>query len=90
MSRGSGSALPAQGSAKLIWIKKTMYVCICKAVTDRQIRQAIELGARSLSDLKEGLGVATGCGKCAPCARTMLREELQGLPDVSFAFAQGA
>lgn len=67
-----------------------MYVCICKAVTDRQIRQAIELGARSLSDLKESLGVATGCGKCAPCARAILREELQTAPDVGFAFAPGA
>ena len=66
-----------------------MYVCICKAVTDRQIRQAVELGARSLGDLKESLGVATGCGKCASYARAILREELQSGPDVGFAFAAG-
>ncbi|HWI14639.1 MAG TPA: bacterioferritin-associated ferredoxin [Burkholderiales bacterium] len=72
-----------------MWIKKTMYVCICKAVTDRQIRQAVELGACSLSDLKESLGVATGCGKCAPCAREILREELQSTRDAGFAFAPG-
>lgn len=54
-----------------------MYVCVCKAVTDRQIRQAVELGARSLADLKESLGVATGCGKCAPCAREVLRAALE-------------
>lgn len=74
---------------QLIWIKKTMYVCICKAVTDRQIRQAVELGACSLSDLKESLGVATGCGKCAPCAREILREELRCTRDAGFAFAPG-
>lgn len=74
---------------QLIWIKKIMYVCICKAVTDRQIRQAVELGACSLSDLKESLGVATGCGKCAPCAREILREELQCTHDAGFAFAPG-
>jgi bacterioferritin-associated ferredoxin len=66
-----------------------MYVCICKAVTDRQIRQAVELGARSLGDLKESLGVATGCGKCAPFAREILREELQCTRDAGFAFAPG-
>jgi len=66
-----------------------MYVCICKAVTDRQIRQAVELGATSLADLKESLGVATGCGKCAQFARAILREELQPAPGLTFA-TQGA
>lgn len=28
-----------------------MYVCICNAVTEREIRGAVELGCRSLSDL---------------------------------------
>lgn len=64
-----------------------MYVCICKAVTDRQIRQAVELGARSFADLQEALGVATGCGKCAPCARSVLREALRELPAAGLAFA---
>lgn len=66
-----------------------MYVCICKAVTDRQIRQAVELGVRSMAELKESLGVATGCGKCAPYARQILREELaaQSTQDSGFAFA---
>lgn len=66
-----------------------MYVCICKAVTDRQIRQAVELGATSLADLKESLGVATGCGKCAAFARAILREELQPASGLAFA-TQGA
>lgn len=67
-----------------------MYVCICRAVTDRQIRQAVELGASTLGDLKESLGVATGCGKCAPHARAILREELQTQPDAGLALAAGA
>jgi bacterioferritin-associated ferredoxin len=57
--------------------QKNMYVCICKAVTDRQIRQAVELGATTLDDLKEGLGVATGCGKCAAFASALLEQELE-------------
>lgn len=52
-----------------------MYVCVCNAVTDSQIRQAVEQGARSLRDLREGLGVGTCCGRCAPCASGLLRSE---------------
>ncbi len=57
-----------------------MYVCICKAVTEREIRQAVDLGASSLGDLKEALGVATGCGKCATHARAILRDALRDVP----------
>ncbi len=54
-----------------------MYVCVCNAVTESEIRQAVELGARSLQDLQHGLGVAASCGKCAPSACCMLRAEGQ-------------
>lgn len=50
-----------------------MYVCICNAVTDTEIRQCAELGATSLADL-DGLGVASNCGKCACMAAEILRE----------------
>jgi bacterioferritin-associated ferredoxin len=53
-----------------------MYVCLCNPVTDRQIRLAVDDGARTLGDLRERLGVATCCGKCAGCARSVLREAL--------------
>lgn len=52
-----------------------MYVCICNAVTEREVRHAVELGATSLADLKDSLGVASCCGKCAGCARKILRDE---------------
>jgi bacterioferritin-associated ferredoxin len=51
-----------------------MFICICSAVTDREIRQCAELGVSSVSDLKETLGVAAGCGKCACAADQILRE----------------
>lgn len=54
-----------------------MYICICKAVTDREIRQAAELGANSLSEIQECLGVATCCGKCAQETCRILREQKQ-------------
>jgi bacterioferritin-associated ferredoxin len=51
-----------------------MYVCMCNAVTDREIRNAVALGARTLADLKSTLGVATCCGRCADCAHGIVRD----------------
>ena len=51
-----------------------MYVCICKAVTDKQIRRAAARGVDNLYELREALGVAAGCGRCAGVADAILRE----------------
>lgn len=51
-----------------------MYVCICNAVTDREIRRAREAGVESLSELSETLGVASCCGSCAEHAEAILSE----------------
>lgn len=51
-----------------------MYVCVCAAVTDHQIHQAVQRGASRLQDLREDLGVAAECGRCASCAKQCLRE----------------
>ena len=53
-----------------------MYVCICNAVTERQIRQAVDLGATTFADLREGLAVATDCGKCGGYACDVLNDAL--------------
>ena len=51
-----------------------MYICICKSVTDKQIRRAAANGADNLYELRECLGVAAGCGKCASSAQQILDE----------------
>ncbi len=51
-----------------------MYVCICQAVTEKQVRDAVGQGAHSLSALREHLGVASECGKCARCAHGIIQE----------------
>lgn len=56
----------------------TMYVCVCNAVTDTQIREAASNGARTLGDLRRELGVASECGRCASCARDCLRDAHNG------------
>jgi bacterioferritin-associated ferredoxin len=55
-----------------------MYVCICNAVTDREIRQCAELGARTVDDLRDALGVASCCGRCEGVAREVLASGPKG------------
>ncbi len=51
-----------------------MYVCNCNGVTEREIRQAVELGADSLAQVSAELGVATCCGRCRCDAKRVIRE----------------
>ncbi len=51
-----------------------MYVCLCKAITDSQIRSAAENGCKTMRCLNKELGVATQCGKCAKDARQILKD----------------
>ena len=53
-----------------------MYVCICKSITDHQIRDAVTGGAESMSDLEHSLGVASCCGRCGDCAKRILNQAL--------------
>ena len=54
-----------------------MYVCICRAVTERRIARAVAEGATTLKDLRERTGLGTGCGKCVPQAYQQLRDTLE-------------
>jgi bacterioferritin-associated ferredoxin len=55
-----------------------MYVCLCHNVTDTEIRRAVRIGEiRTMVDLREQMGVSTQCGKCAKCAKQVLREALR-------------
>lgn len=58
-----------------------MYVCLCHAVTDRQIRDAVESGCTSMRDLRNELGVATQCGRCACHARDVLNHALMQISE---------
>ena len=53
-----------------------MYVCVCNAITDSEIRRAVSDGVTSLWGLQSELGVATGCGSCTLQAMDVLRDEL--------------
>ena len=51
-----------------------MYVCICNAVTESEIRRAVREGANCLNQLQRELGVAGCCGSCRPHAQECLEE----------------
>jgi bacterioferritin-associated ferredoxin len=56
-----------------------MYICLCNAITDRDIVQAAEQGVSSAEDLAHHLGVGLGCGRCTSCAKSILSETLARL-----------
>jgi bacterioferritin-associated ferredoxin len=41
-----------------------MYVCICFAVPDTEIRSCVASGARTVEEVGEACGAGTGCGSC--------------------------
>lgn len=51
-----------------------MYVCICNAVTESDIRAARDRGIDSLEQLREATGVASCCGACEESAHDVLAE----------------
>lgn len=53
-----------------------MYVCICKAVSDQDIKEAVANGAEDLLTIQSRLGAATGCGGCADYAEQVINEAL--------------
>ncbi len=54
-----------------------MYVCICNAVTERQVNEAIDAGATTIKALSNQLGVGTQCGTCVGCAKECLQKAQQ-------------
>ena len=53
-----------------------MIVCICKAVTDHEIRSAVQDGTRTVRGLRKQLGCTGQCGKCKQQVREIRDEVL--------------
>ena len=54
-----------------------MYVCLCKAVTDNHIREAVANGATRFGQVRQELGLASQCGKCGILAREVFNESME-------------
>jgi bacterioferritin-associated ferredoxin len=57
-----------------------MIICVCKAVGERTVREAIRAGARSVAELAAATGASTDCGTCAEHLVELLAEELTPPP----------
>ncbi|KGJ98008.1 bacterioferritin-associated ferredoxin [Thalassotalea sp. ND16A] len=51
-----------------------MFVCICHAITEKDIAAAVEQGAGTMKELREQLNVASQCGKCVQFAKNILTD----------------
>tara|TARA_B100000686_G_scaffold305677_1_gene344367 strand:- start:130 stop:318 length:189 start_codon:yes stop_codon:yes gene_type:complete len=51
-----------------------MYVCICRQVTDHQIRDICRGGVSDFPSVQAQTGVASQCGKCDKLAQTIVKE----------------
>jgi bacterioferritin-associated ferredoxin len=54
-----------------------MYVCVCRAVSDRDIRESVHQGASSLEEVKARLPVASCCGCCEQTVRELVQSEVR-------------
>ena len=53
-----------------------MYACLCRAVSERNVRAAVADGANTVAEVRAACGAGTGCGGCLPSLRRLLRESL--------------
>ena len=51
-----------------------MIVCVCKAVSERDIRRAVAGGCDSVEEIARCTGATTGCGTCTRKVRCALAE----------------
>jgi bacterioferritin-associated ferredoxin len=51
-----------------------MYACLCRAVTEKSVREVVAAGASTVSEVRVTCGAGTGCGGCLPSLRRLLRE----------------
>jgi bacterioferritin-associated ferredoxin len=67
-----------------------MYVCLCHAVTDRAIYEAVERGVSTYSELSFSTGCGTQCGSCARTARQMFNEARSERAVATFSVVQNS
>lgn len=69
-----------------------MYVCGCRAVTDHEVHDAVQAGARSAAEVADRCGAGSRCGNCVDLVLAVIEasqpvsEHLVALP----AFAPSA
>ena len=66
---------------------QSMFVCSCRAVTDRTVHAAIASGATCIEDVAERCGAGSRCGGCWPELERLLHEHAETTSPVTIAVA---
>lgn len=51
-----------------------MYICLCKGVTESDVRETVRQGAGDFTEVVERSGAGSGCGGCHGTLLTLLHE----------------
>jgi bacterioferritin-associated ferredoxin len=54
-----------------------MYVCLCNAITDRELCAHAESADLTVSMVYRSLGAKPKCGKCVPYVRRLLQQLIE-------------
>ena len=54
-----------------------MYVCICRAVTEKEVRTAIDAGASTVKDVIKACCAGDDCGGCHGVIEAMIEDRWQ-------------
>ena len=68
--------------------RHSMYICICRAIRDREVDAAVRAGARRPVDVFRACGKSPQCGTCACDMRERIAETIareQAVPQTMLA-----
>ena len=54
-----------------------MYVCVCNAITDREVRAQAQSRGSTVSEIYRSLGKKPKCGKCVPLVCQLMRQVVE-------------
>jgi bacterioferritin-associated ferredoxin len=54
-----------------------MYVCICRAVTEKQVESTLETGATTVAEVTRACGAGGDCGGCVGMIEEMIEERAE-------------
>jgi bacterioferritin-associated ferredoxin len=57
-----------------------MIVCVCNRLTEKEVREAAQAGARTPEGAYEKLGCEVQCGCCLDYAQELIDEEVRAKP----------
>ncbi|MFT4763538.1 MAG: bacterioferritin-associated ferredoxin [Oleispira sp.] len=61
-----------------------MYVCICHAVNEKAIHQAVAEGAKNVRDVRRCLDLGSQCGQCVRQAHEVIEQAKSELIKTEF------